>query len=54
MRKLNQDSNCLDIATGTTGIETAKLVVCKGRVIGVDISERMLSQAKQKVEALKH
>lgn len=44
----------LDIATGTgmAAIETAKLLDSEGRVIGVDISEGMLSQARQKVETL--
>lgn len=45
----------LDIGTGTghLAVAAAQVVGDKGRVIGVDISARMLEQARSKVEALK-
>lgn len=44
----------LDMATGTglVAIETAQLVGPKGRVVGVDLSPGMLSQANSKIEAV--
>jgi ubiquinone/menaquinone biosynthesis C-methylase UbiE len=46
--------NVLDIATGTghLAIAIAKLVEPKGKVIGVDISTKMLNKAQEKVNEL--
>lgn len=46
--------NVLDIATGTghCAIAAAQLVGSEGRVIGIDISPGMITQAKQKAKTL--
>lgn len=48
-----QGEQVLDIATGTglAAIPTARLVGERGRVVGVDISKRMLDRAAKAVEA---
>lgn len=52
--RISPGQHVLDIATGTgmVAIEAAQLVGSEGRVVGVDISNEMLEQAKRKVEAL--
>lgn len=52
--RISRGQHVLDIATGTgmVAIEAAQLVGCEGRVVGVDISDGMLEQARRKVEAL--
>jgi ubiquinone/menaquinone biosynthesis C-methylase UbiE len=52
--RISQGQHILDIATGTgmAAIEAGQLVGSEGRVIGVDISDGMLAQARRKVEAL--
>ncbi len=52
--RISRGKHVLDIATGTgmVAIEAAQLVGSEGRVVGVDISNGMLEQAKRKVEAL--
>lgn len=51
---IRSGQHILDIGTGTghLAIAAAQIVGTKGRVIGVDISARMLEQARTKVEAL--
>ena len=51
--ELQSGQKVLDIATGTglVAIAAAKIVGSEGKVIGVDISTGMLSQAKQKMAA---
>jgi ubiquinone/menaquinone biosynthesis C-methylase UbiE len=50
---ITRGQHVLDIATGTgmAAIEAAQLVGYEGRVVGVDISNGMLEQARRKVEA---
>jgi ubiquinone/menaquinone biosynthesis C-methylase UbiE len=52
--RITRGQHVLDIGTGTgmVAIEAAQLVGSEGRVVGVDISNEMLEQARQKVEAL--
>ena len=52
--RITRGQHVLDIATGTgmVAIEAAQLVGSEGRVVGVDISNGMLEQAKRKIEAL--
>lgn len=52
--RISRGQHVLDIATGTgmVAIEAAQLVGSEGRVVGVDISDGMLEQARRKVEAL--
>ena len=52
--RITRGQHVLDIATGTgmVAIEAAQLVGSEGRVVGVDISNGMLEQARRKVEAL--
>ncbi len=52
--RISSGQHVLDIATGTgmAAIEAAQFVGSEGRVVGVDISNGMLEQARRKVEAL--
>ena len=52
--QINSGQSVLDIATGTgmVALEAAKFVNTQGRVIGVDISEGMLTKAQNKAKAL--
>lgn len=52
--RISRGQHVLDIATGTgmVAIEAAQLLGSEGRVVGVDISDGMLEQARRKVEAL--
>jgi ubiquinone/menaquinone biosynthesis C-methylase UbiE len=52
--QISHGQHILDIGTGTghLAIAAAQLVGASGRVIGIDISEGMLEQAKSKVAAL--
>lgn len=52
LAKLESGQRILDVATGTgiVAIAAAKIVGSKGKVIGVDISTGMLSQARTKIE----
>ena len=51
---ISRGQHVLDIATGTgiAAIEASLLVGSEGRVVGVDISDGMLEQARRKAEAL--
>lgn len=51
--RITRGQHVLDIATGTgmVAIEAAQLVGSEGRVVGVDISNGILEQARRKVEA---
>ncbi|MBD1833127.1 class I SAM-dependent methyltransferase [Cyanobacteria bacterium FACHB-472] len=51
--QLHSGQKILDVATGTglVAIPAAKIVAPEGKVIGVDISTGMLSQAQQKIDA---
>jgi ubiquinone/menaquinone biosynthesis C-methylase UbiE len=51
--RITRGQHVLDIATGTgmVAIAAAQLVGSEGKVVGVDISNGMLEQARQKVEA---
>lgn len=51
---ISRGQHVLDIATGTgmVAIEAAQIVGSESRVIGVDISDGMLDQARRKVETL--
>ncbi len=53
LAKLESGQKVLDIATGTgiVAIASAKIVGSIGKVIGVDISSRMLQQAQSKIDA---
>ena len=50
---LKSGQKVLDLATGTgmVAIEAAKQVGCDGQVIGVDISDGLLSVARKKTDA---
>jgi ubiquinone/menaquinone biosynthesis C-methylase UbiE len=52
--QINPGDHVLDIATGTghVAIEVAAIVGSSGRVVGVDISDGMLEQARQKIAGL--
>ncbi len=52
--RISRGQHVLDIATGTgmAAIAVAQVVGSEGRVVGVDISNGMLEQARRKVEAL--
>lgn len=52
--QIQSGQNILDAATGTgmVAIEAAQIVGSEGHVVGVDISDEMLKQAKQKSKAL--
>jgi ubiquinone/menaquinone biosynthesis C-methylase UbiE len=54
LAKISRGQHVLDIATGTgmVAIEAAQLVGSEGRVVGIDISDGMLSVARRKIEAL--
>jgi cyclopropane fatty-acyl-phospholipid synthase-like methyltransferase len=51
---LHPGEQVLDLGTGTgeAAIKAASLVGASGRVVGVDISPKMLTQARQRVEGL--
>jgi SAM-dependent methyltransferase len=51
---LHSGAQVLDLGTGTgeAAIKAASLVGAPGRVVGVDISPKMLTQARQRVEGL--
>ena len=53
LAQLQSGQKVLDVATGTgiVAIAAAQIVGDQGKVIGVDISSGMLSQAQQKIEA---
>lgn len=53
LAQLQTGQQVLDVATGTgiLAIAAAQLVGSEGKVVGVDISPGMLSQARQKIEA---
>lgn len=53
LAELQSGQKILDVATGTGGvaIAAAQIVGSEGKVIGVDISTGMLSQAQRKIEA---
>lgn len=50
---LHKGQKILDVATGTglVAITAAQIVGSEGKVIGIDLSSRMLSQAQQKITA---
>ncbi len=54
LAKISRGQHVLDIATGTgmVAIEAAQLVGSEGRVVGIDISDGMLSVARRKIETL--
>ncbi len=53
LAQLQKGQTVLDVATGTgiVAIAAANIVGTKGKVVGVDISSGMLSQARRKIEA---
>lgn len=52
--QIHEGARVLDVATGTgkVALEAARVVGPKGRVVGVDLSEGMLAQARAKAFAL--
>ena len=52
--KLHEGARVLDVATGTGKVActAARAVGAKGRIIGIDLSEGMLAQARRKAEGL--
>lgn len=52
--QIHEGARVLDVATGTgkVALEAARLVGLKGWVIGIDLSEGMLAQARRKTGAL--
>jgi len=52
--QISPGQDVLDVATGTghVAIEVAQIVGSSGRVVGVDIADRMLDQARRKIAAL--
>ena len=53
LAQLQKGQTVLDVATGTgiVAIAAANIVGTEGKVVGVDISPGMLSQARRKIEA---
>ena len=51
---IKEGQSVLDVATGTglVAVEAARRVGSSGRVVGIDISPRMLAQARRKIDAL--